>query len=116
MGNRETCRGIAKQFHIPWFNVASANGDPDNDRMVELWDKHEIDYVILARYMRVLPAASCWKYAGGRIINLHHGLLPSFPGMQPWKRSSAASSVRSLLCRSMPGCSWMKSISIWRLH
>ena len=30
--------------------------------------------------MRILPAASCWKYAGGRIINLHHGLLPSFPG------------------------------------
>ena len=41
-------------------------------------------YVILARYMRVLPAASCWKYAGGRIINLHHGLLPSFPGMRPY--------------------------------
>jgi formyltetrahydrofolate deformylase len=90
MGNRDTCRGIAEQFDIPWFNVADANGDPDNDRMVELWDEHEIDYVILARYMRILPAASCWKYAGGRIINLHHGLLPSFPGMQPYHDAFAS--------------------------
>ncbi|MCA9228134.1 MAG: formyltetrahydrofolate deformylase, partial [Planctomycetales bacterium] len=44
----------------------------------------EVDYVVLARYMRVLPPATCWKYAGGRIINLHHGLLPSFPGLRPY--------------------------------
>jgi formyltetrahydrofolate deformylase len=40
--------------------------------------------------MRVLPAASCWKYAGGRIINLHHGLLPSFPGLRPYHEAYAA--------------------------
>jgi len=40
--------------------------------------------------MRILPAASCWKYAGGRIINLHHGLLPSFPGMQPYHDAYAS--------------------------
>jgi formyltetrahydrofolate deformylase len=34
--------------------------------------------------MRVMPPTSCWQYAGGRIINLHHGLLPSFPGMRPY--------------------------------
>jgi len=43
-----------------------------------------VDYIVLARYMRVLPAATCWKYAGGRIINPHHGLLPSFPGLRPY--------------------------------
>jgi formyltetrahydrofolate deformylase len=43
-----------------------------------------VDYIVLARYMRVLPPSSCWKYAGGRIINLHHGLLPSFPGIRPY--------------------------------
>jgi formyltetrahydrofolate deformylase len=91
IGNRDTCRGIAEQFDVPWFNVAeNANGDPDNERMVTLWDEYEVDYVILARYMRVLPAASCWKYAGGRIINLHHGLLPSFPGMQPYHDAFAS--------------------------
>ena len=36
------------------------------------------------RYMRVLPPEVCWQFAGGRIINLHHGLLPGFPGFRPY--------------------------------
>ncbi|MEZ6045113.1 MAG: formyltransferase family protein [Planctomycetaceae bacterium] len=53
--------------------------------MVDLFDQHEVDYIILARYMRILPPATCWKFAGGRIINLHHGLLPPFLVSVPMK-------------------------------
>ena len=53
-------------------------------RSVRLIDQYRADYVILARYMRVLPPETCWKFAGGRIINLHHGLLPSFRGLRPY--------------------------------
>jgi formyltetrahydrofolate deformylase len=90
IGNRDTCRGIAEQFGLPWFNIADESGKPDDERMISLCDEHEVDFIVLARYMRILPAASCWKYAGGRIINLHHGLLPSFPGMQPYHEAFAA--------------------------
>lgn len=84
IGNRNSCRGLAEQFGVPWFNIGDAAGHADDERMVELLDEHQVDYVILARYMRILPAATCWKFAGGRIINLHHGLLPSFPGLRPY--------------------------------
>ena len=94
IGNRDACRGLAEQFDVPWFNIAEGaggnSGTPDDERMIALCDEHETDFIILARYMRVLPAASCWKYAGGRIINLHHGLLPSFPGMQPYHEAFAS--------------------------
>jgi formyltetrahydrofolate deformylase len=103
IGNRDTCRGLAEQFGLPWFNIAEGtgvasgtpsacrdNGTPDDERMIALCDDHEVDFIVLARYMRILPAASCWKYAGGRIINLHHGLLPSFPGMQPYHEAYAS--------------------------
>jgi formyltetrahydrofolate deformylase len=90
IGNRDTCRGLAEQFGLPWFNIADASGKPDDEQMIALCDEHKVDFVVLARYMRVLPAASCWKYAGGRIINLHHGLLPSFPGMQPYHEAYAS--------------------------
>ncbi|MGN6547846.1 MAG: formyltransferase family protein, partial [Aureliella sp.] len=53
-------------------------------------DRYEVDYVVLARYMRVLPPDTCWKFAGGRIINLHHGLLPSFPGLRPYHDAYSA--------------------------
>lgn len=84
IGNRPACRGIAEQFGVPWEMVGDSEGRADEDSFVATLDGYGVDYVVLARYMRVLPAATCWKYAGGRIINLHHGLLPSFPGLRPY--------------------------------
>jgi formyltetrahydrofolate deformylase len=84
IGNRNACRGIAEQFDVPWHNIGDSEGRVDDERLVAVLDQYEVDYIVLARYMRVLTAAACWKYAGGRIINLHHGLLPSFPGIRPY--------------------------------
>lgn len=84
IGNRPDCRGIAEQFGVEWRMIGGDSGVADDERMIQILDEFEVDYVVLARYMRILPAASCWKYAGGRIINLHHGLLPSFPGIRPY--------------------------------
>ena len=90
IGNRDNCRVIAEKNGIDWHNIADETGQADDQKMVELFDRYEVDYVVLARYMRVLPAESCWKYAGGRIINLHHGLLPGFPGLKPYHDAFAA--------------------------
>jgi formyltetrahydrofolate deformylase len=84
IGNRPHCRSLAEQFGVDWHSIGDEQGAPNDDRLIEICDQYEVDYIILARYMRVLPPSSCWKYAGGRIVNLHHGLLPSFPGMRPY--------------------------------
>lgn len=89
IGNRQACRGIAEQFGVPWHNLGDAEGQVDDNRLAALLDECQVDYVVLARYMRVLSPAACWKYAGGRIINLHHGLLPSFPGLRPYHEAHA---------------------------
>ncbi len=85
IGNRNACRSVAEQFDVPWENIGNSSGAVDYAKMEALVDKYDIDYLLLARYMRVLPADICWKFAGGRIINLHHGLLPSFPGFRPYE-------------------------------
>lgn len=90
IGNRPQCRAIAEQFGIDWHSIGDNEGIANDERMIEICDQYEVDYLILARYMRVLPASSCWKYAGGRIINLHHGLLPSFPGIRPYHEAFAS--------------------------
>jgi formyltetrahydrofolate deformylase len=90
IGNRSACRGIAEQFGVDFHLIGDEKGRADDERMMQICDEYEVDYVILARYMRVLPPASCWKYAGGRIINLHHGLLPGFPGMSPYHEAFRA--------------------------
>ncbi len=90
IGNRPACRSLAEQFGVPWQMIGDQEGVADDERLVQLCDEYEVDYVVLARYMRVLPASTCWKYAGGRIINLHHGLLPSFPGIRPYHDAYAS--------------------------
>ncbi len=84
ISNRNACRELAQEFDVPWFNIGNSEGKADDNRLIEICDQHDIDYIVLARYMQILSPASVWKYAGGRIINLHHGLLPSFPGMRPY--------------------------------
>jgi formyltetrahydrofolate deformylase len=84
LGNRDACRGLAEQFDVPFHNIGDARGNPDDARLVALCDEHDVDYIVLARYMRILPPRTCWEFAGGRIVNLHHGLLPSFPGFRPY--------------------------------
>ncbi|MCA9185100.1 MAG: formyltransferase family protein [Pirellulaceae bacterium] len=90
IGNRNACRGVAEQFQLPWEMVGDSAGRPDEDALVRAVDRYDVDYVVLARYMRVLPASTCWKFAGGRIINLHHGLLPGFPGVRPYHDAYAS--------------------------
>ncbi len=89
ISNRESCRSLAEEFDVPWFQIGDSKGNANDDRLIEICDEQQIDYIVLARYMRILPPSSVWKYAGGRIINLHHGLLPSFPGMRPYHDAHA---------------------------
>ncbi len=90
IGNRRACEPLAEEFGVPFEYIGLEDGSGDDDAMVRIIDRYEADYVILARYMRVLPPDTCWKFAGGRIINLHHGLLPSFRGLRPYHDAYAA--------------------------
>lgn len=85
IGNRPPAEALARKHDVDWHLIGDERGVPDNEQMVTLFDRYEVDFVVLARYMRVLPPGTCWRYAGGRIINLHHGLLPSFPGFRPYE-------------------------------
>lgn len=90
IGNRGKCEPLAHEFGVPWHNIGCEDGSADETALVRLLDDYEVDYVVLARYMRVLPPDTCWMFAGGRIINLHHGLLPSFRGLRPYHDAYAA--------------------------
>ena len=84
ISNRNTCQGLAEAFDIPWHSIGDEQGCADDEKMTTLLDVGKIDYIVLARYMRILPSEFCWTFAGGRILNLHHGLLPGFPGLRPY--------------------------------
>ncbi len=90
ISNRKKLAPLAERFGVPFDCIGDASGAADDREMVRLLDSYDVDFVVLARYMRVLPANTCWQFAGGRIINLHHGLLPGFPGFRPYHDAYAA--------------------------
>jgi formyltetrahydrofolate deformylase len=89
IGNRRMCEPLAAEFGVTFEYIGNDDGSGDDEAMVRIIDRYDCDYVVLARYMRVLPPETCWKFAGGRIINLHHGLLPSFRGLRPYHEAFA---------------------------
>lgn len=84
ISNRRKLAALAAEYDVPFRLIGDQEGRANDALLVETLDEFDIDYVVLARYMRVLPASTCWQFAGGRIINLHHGLLPGFPGFRPY--------------------------------
>jgi formyltetrahydrofolate deformylase len=73
--------------HIP-VGDTPAGKQAAEDRILDAVMTKEIDFVILARYMRILSPALCAKLTG-RIINIHHSFLPSFKGARPYHQAHA---------------------------
>lgn len=56
------------------------------DKIDALWDEVRPEAIVLARYMQIIPPDLCERYAG-RILNIHHSFLPSFPGARPYHQA-----------------------------
>ncbi|TYL51930.1 formyltetrahydrofolate deformylase [Nocardioides sp. BGMRC 2183] len=54
--------------------------------LLDLIKEHDIDLVVLARYMQVLSEDLC-RELSGRVINIHHSFLPSFKGAKPYHQA-----------------------------
>jgi formyltetrahydrofolate deformylase len=79
-----TAHGVAFE-HVP------VDSEPESvqraeARVLGLVSGLDIDFVVLARYMRILSPDLCAKMAG-RIINIHHSFLPSFKGARPYQQA-----------------------------
>jgi len=67
--------------HIPWNDRARAEG-----RVLRLLEEQGVDFVVLARFMKILSPNFVWRFKN-KIINIHPSLLPSFPGPQAYRQA-----------------------------
>ncbi len=91
LANHPDLAELAAFYGVP-FEVHPVK-DPEQkaafeQRILEAVEEHDIELVVLARYMQVLSPELCAALAG-RIINIHHSFLPGFKGANPYKQAHA---------------------------
>jgi len=79
VGTEGTLEPVARRAKVPFVAVEERTQSKAESRLIEICRRHEIDLILLARYMRILTPNFVWRYPN-RIINIHPSLLPAFPG------------------------------------
>jgi formyltetrahydrofolate deformylase len=88
VSNHPDLRDVALRNGVEFEHLPVTKGTkPEAEaRLLELVDRHRIDFVVLARYMQILSADLC-SALGGRAINIHHSFLPGFKGAKPYHQA-----------------------------
>lgn len=90
IGNYEELKAFTERFDIPFHHI-SHEGKSKADFEQEIIDTllpYQADYIILAKFMRILSPEFVVHYPG-RIINIHHSFLPAFIGANPYRQAYA---------------------------
>ncbi|WP_136484298.1 formyltetrahydrofolate deformylase [Vibrio sp. H11] len=88
IGNYDVLQGLTEKFDIPYHCVSheGLNRQEHEQKMLEVINQYDLDFVVLAKYMRVLTPAFVEQYHH-KIINIHHSFLPAFIGARPYQQA-----------------------------
>ena len=88
IGNHDALRTLAERFDVPYFCISHQNltREEHDALLAEKIDEFAPDYIVLAKYMRVLNPKFVARYPN-RVINIHHSFLPAFIGARPYQQA-----------------------------
>ena len=88
VGNHDALAPLASFYGAPFHHVpVTPTTKPAAEaRLLELVAEHDVELVVLARYMQILSNDLCARLPG-RIVNIHHSFLPSFKGARPYAQA-----------------------------
>ena len=86
IGNHAGFAPLAKKHQLPFYHLDWQDRSAAEGRALALLEENGIDFVVLARFMKILSPNFVWRYKN-KIINIHPSLLPSFPGPQAYRQA-----------------------------
>ena len=88
IGNHDTLEKLVRRFDIPFFHIPAddMSREEHEEHVMKLIGEFEFDYIVLAKYMRILTSTFVKAYPQ-KIINIHHSFLPAFIGANPYKQA-----------------------------
>lgn len=88
IANYDDLRDLVEKFGIKFHCVEAGDLErlEHEKKVLEVLKEYDIDYIVLAKYMRILSPAFVNEYKK-KIINIHHSFLPAFIGANPYKQA-----------------------------
>lgn len=88
VGNYDKLRPLTEKFDIPFHHVSHEGLDRHQHEaaLAEVIAPYAPDYLVLAKFMRILTPEFVGRYPN-RIINIHHSFLPAFIGANPYRQA-----------------------------
>jgi len=88
ISNYDNLKELTQKFKIPFYTIAATGltRDEHEAKVIEVLNQYKFDYIVLAKYMRILSPSFVKRYEG-KIINIHHSFLPAFIGANPYKQA-----------------------------
>ena len=88
LSNHEVLRPAAERFGIPFhhFPITPENKAAQEQAQLDLLRTHEVDTIVLARYMQIVSPKLIEAFPN-RILNIHHSFLPAFVGAKPYHQA-----------------------------
>jgi formyltetrahydrofolate deformylase len=85
ISNHLALKPIADSFDIPFHHipVTKETKAEAEEKQLELLKAHQVDFIVLARYMQIVSSQLISEFPD-RIINIHHSFLPAFVGAKPY--------------------------------
>ncbi|PZE27213.1 MULTISPECIES: formyltetrahydrofolate deformylase [unclassified Curtobacterium] len=91
LSNHPDLGELAAFYSVPFEHravVDDASKRAMEARVLQAVEEHDIELVVLARYMQILSPELCAALAG-RAVNIHHSFLPGFKGANPYRQAHA---------------------------
>lgn len=85
ISNHLDLKPIADSFKIPFYHIpiTKETKQQAEEKQLELLEKHDVNFIVLARYMQLISEKLIAKFPN-KIINIHHSFLPAFVGAKPY--------------------------------
>lgn len=88
ISNHDNLQDLVEKFHVPFHHVpvGDKSREDHESEILAIIDQYQPDYIVLAKYMRILTAEFVNRFTN-RLVNIHHSFLPAFIGADPYEQA-----------------------------
>ncbi|HKI45909.1 MAG TPA: formyltetrahydrofolate deformylase, partial [Balneolales bacterium] len=88
ISNYDILQPLVEKFDIPFHHISHVDRSREKheQEILDVIENYNPEYLVLAKYMRILTSGFIDCFAS-RIINIHHSFLPAFMGAQPYRQA-----------------------------